>query len=106
MIGFYAFLFIYFFRLVVYNFVDQSAAHTARDWSYVMQKQVSMGLTLYGHQAYVIKEARELLFDGYEDDLINMASQMSDLGAFKFNMPYTRFGWMYDVSQTHLFYLL
>lgn len=76
----------------------QSAAHTARDWNYVMQKQVSMGLNLYNQQSYVIKEARELLFDGYQEDLIDMAHEMSKMGAFKLNIPYDRFGWLYGVS--------
>lgn len=63
-----------------------------------MQKQVSMGLTLYNQHTFVTKLARELLFDGYEEDLIDMANEMSKLGAFKLNIPYDRFGWMYRVS--------
>lgn len=67
-----------------------------------MQKQVSMGLSLYNQQAFVTKEARELLFDGYEEDLINMAQQLSSLGTFELNIPYDRFGWLYGVSCTRL----
>lgn len=63
-----------------------------------MQKQVSMGLSMYSQQTFVVKEARELLFDGYEEDLIDMAHEMSKLGAFKLNIPYDRFGWLYAVS--------
>lgn len=57
-----------------------------------------MGLSLYNQQAFVTKEARELLFEGYEDDLISMAQQISQYGPIKLNIPYDRFGWMYGVS--------
>lgn len=63
-----------------------------------MQKQVSMGLSMYSQQTFVVREARELLFDGYEEDLIDMAHEMSKLGAFKLSIPYDRFGWLYAVS--------
>lgn len=59
-----------------------------------------MGLNLYNQHAFVVKEARELLFDGYEEDLIDMANEMSKLGAFKLNIPYDRFGWLYGVSRS------
>lgn len=57
-----------------------------------------MGLSLYNQQAFITKDARELLFEGYEDDLINMAQEISRFGAFELNIPYDRFGWMYGVS--------
>lgn len=75
----------------------QSAAHTSRFWGYAMQKHVSLGLSMYDHQPYIVKKANELLFDGYEDDLISMAATVQDMG-MNLNIPYKRFGWMYDVS--------
>lgn len=57
-----------------------------------------MGLKLYNQQVAVTKEARELLFDGYEDDLIDMARTMSAITPLKLNIPYDRFGWFYGVS--------
>lgn len=66
-----------------------------------MQKQVSMGLSLYSHQVYIVKRASELLFEGYEDDLISMGATMQDMAGamgMNLNIPYKRFGWMYDVS--------
>lgn len=67
-----------------------------------MQKQVSMGLNLYNQQAFVTKDAREMLFEGYEDDLINMAQEISNYGPIKLNIPYDRFGWLYGVSSNKL----
>lgn len=81
-------------------FYTQSAAHTARNWNYILQRQVSMGLNMYEQQAFIVKEARELLFDGYQDGLISIASDMSHLLPFKLEIPYDRFGWMYGVSST------
>lgn len=65
-----------------------------------MQKQVSMGLNLYNQHTFVVKEARELLFDGYEEDLIDMANELAKFGTIKLKIPYDKFGWMYGVSLT------
>lgn len=75
----------------------QSAAAKARTWSYLRQKQVSVGLSLYKQQVYVTKEAREFLFDGYQDDLIDMAREMARFDPAQFAVPYDRFGWFYQV---------
>lgn len=80
------------------TFVLQSAANTARNWNFVMQKQVSMGLKLYNQQVHITKDAKELLFEGYEDDLIDMARSVASIGPMKMNIPYDRFGWFYGVS--------
>lgn len=61
-----------------------------------------MGLSLYDQQPFVTKEARELLFDGYEDDLIEMANGMAKFGAFNLKVPYDRFGWFYGVSSIQI----
>lgn len=53
---------------------------------------------MYDEQVYVVKEARELLFDGYQDNLISVANDMSSLLPFKLEVPYDKFGWMYGVS--------
>lgn len=65
-----------------------------------MQKQVSMGLNLYSQQVYIVKEARELLFDGYQDELIDMAREVARVSPVKLNIPYDRFGWFYGVRIT------
>lgn len=53
---------------------------------------------MYEQQVFVVKEARELLFDGYQDNLISIASDMSALLPFKLEVPYDKFGYMYGVS--------
>lgn len=56
-----------------------------------------MGLNLYNQQVFVVKEARELLFDGYQDDLIDMARYLSKVSFRSSSIPYDRFGWFYKV---------
>lgn len=59
-----------------------------------------MGLNLYSQQVYIVKEARELLFDGYQDELIDMAREVARVSPVKLNIPYDRFGWFYGVCIT------
>lgn len=65
----------------------------------MLQRQVSMGLNLYSQEAFITKTAHELLFDGYQDDLIDMARIMADFGTFDVTIPYDRFGWFYGVCE-------
>lgn len=61
---------------------------------------MSVGLNLYSQKAYVTKAASELLFDGYQDDLIDMARELARFDPDTFAIPYDRFGWFYQVSGT------
>lgn len=76
----------------------KSAANAARNWPPDAKKQVSMGLNLYNQEVFIIKLARELLFDGYQDDMIDMALYTSKATSNTLNIPYDRFGWFYNVS--------
>lgn len=73
-------------------------AHSARNWSWLMKKAVSAVLKKYKQEVFITKTARELLFEGYQDDLIYITYHMSHLLPFKLKVPVDRFGWMYDVS--------
>lgn len=46
---------------------------------------------------YVSKSVGDLLFDGYDDPLIDLAKK---LNISAFNVPFKRFGWFVDVSFT------
>ncbi|XP_055711408.1 protein peste-like isoform X2 [Phlebotomus papatasi] len=76
------------------NIVALSAAETVRWQSYVEQKKVSLGLSLYNEELHVTKTAREFLFDGYEDDLIEMAKEMSAFSS-DIVVPFDRAGYFY-----------
>ncbi|GAB0093508.1 uncharacterized protein DMENIID0001_086580 [Sergentomyia squamirostris] len=76
------------------NIVALSAAETVRWQNYVEQKKVALGLSLYGEEIHVTKTAREFLFDGYEDDLIDMAKEMAAFSS-DIQVPFDRAGWFY-----------
>lgn len=68
-------------------------------WSYVNQKSVSIGLTVYNQKVWVTKSASQLLFEGYQDDMIDMAREMpSFMGDTTVQVPFDRFGWFYMVG--------
>uniref|UniRef100_A0A1B0GM36 Uncharacterized protein n=1 Tax=Phlebotomus papatasi TaxID=29031 RepID=A0A1B0GM36_PHLPP len=77
-----------------YLTIEPSAAETVRWQSYVEQKKVSLGLSLYNEELHVTKTAREFLFDGYEDDLIEMAKEMSAFSS-DIVVPFDRAGYFY-----------
>lgn len=53
-----------------------------------------MGLGLYDQDVYVVKTAGELLFDGYEDNMVLMGKQLFDAS----EVPFDRVGWFYTVG--------
>lgn len=69
-------------------------------WPYVHQKSVSIGLNLYDQKAHITKTASELLFEGYQDDLIDVAREMPGFLEQEVEIPYDRFGWFYMVIVT------
>lgn len=76
----------------------QSAAAKGMTWSYVNQKSVSIGLSVYQQKAHITKTANELLFEGYQDDMIDIARDMpAFLGSESVQVPFDRFGWFYMV---------
>lgn len=62
------------------------------------QKTVSLGLNMYNQEVFIVKSARELLFEGYQDDMIDMARAMPSLNEHEISVPFDRFGWFYMVS--------
>ncbi|KAI8422836.1 hypothetical protein MSG28_006578 [Choristoneura fumiferana] len=66
-----------------YAYISQSAVHNARHWSFIEQKTLSMALAMFGQHMAVSKLARELLFDGYDDAILDVARvcQLAQRGA-------------------------
>lgn len=88
--------------IIAVSLAPQSAAAKALHWPYIKQKKVSIGLTLYGEKTHIVKSARELLFEGYQSDLIDMARDLSSFEDEALEIPYDRFGWFYQVSLNQL----
>lgn len=82
------------------NIVALSAAAKSYHWDYIKQKSVSIGLTMYNQRVDITKTASELLFDGYQDDLIDMARLMPTFfgNDEAITVPFDRFGWFYTVT--------
>ncbi|XP_063701397.1 protein peste-like [Culicoides brevitarsis] len=75
------------------NVVALSAAEKARFADYMKAKSISVGLSLYQQQISVTKTAGELLFEGYEDDMVSLAKQLPFLAGEE--VPFDRVGWFY-----------
>ncbi|XP_014468145.1 PREDICTED: protein croquemort-like [Dinoponera quadriceps] len=72
------------------NVVAVSAAHKIRYWDYSLQK--SLSILLSGSDVHIKKTVEQLLFVGYEDNLLTMGKML----ASDTEMPlYDRFGWFY-----------
>lgn len=78
-----------------------------RNWNYVVKKGFSLTLSTLISNTSVTKSVGELLFDGYEDNLLNMARNMPFLA--NTGIPdYDKFAWFYmvndDIIKKFLFY--
>lgn len=81
------------------NVVPLAAAETARWKDYMEQTKVSIGLTIYQQEISVTKLASEFLFDGYEDDLVNAAKELSFISK-DVVIPFDKVGWFYMRNNT------
>lgn len=61
-----------------------------------------MGLSMFRQQIFVTKTAGEILFDGYEDPLLDMAKSLPS-SATGGAPPVDRFGWFYGVRIAYKF---
>lgn len=76
------------------NMVAVGAGSTAQGWNFFMQKGVSLALSGYKEELHVTKTVRELLFDGYHDDLMKMSS------IFSTDTPYESVGFLIEKNGT------
>lgn len=56
-------------------------------------KSIAFGLAMYDQKIHVTKTAGEMLFEGYEDDMITLAKQLPFLAGEE--VPFDRVGWFY-----------
>ncbi|XP_073949909.1 protein peste-like [Choristoneura fumiferana] len=63
-------------NITILNIIAASAVHNARHWSFIEQKTLSMALAMFGQHMAVSKLARELLFDGYDDAILDVAKSL------------------------------
>ncbi|XP_052755026.1 protein peste-like isoform X2 [Galleria mellonella] len=82
-------------NITTLNAIAASAVYRSRFWGFFQQKGLSMGLALFGQQMAVSRLAGELLFEGYEDPLLEFAKTLppSTTGGAP---QVDRFGWFYE----------
>lgn len=66
---------------------------------YIEQAKVNIGLGIYNQELAVTKTASEFLFEGFENDLLDAASQMPFLTDGQ-AVPFDRVGWFYMRNDT------
>nr|CAD7264916.1 unnamed protein product [Timema shepardi] len=71
-----------------------TAGFVARDWGYFMQKSISLSFSSIGQKIAITKMVGQLLFDGFEDPIINMGSAFPLPNTLQ--IPYDKFGWFYQ----------
>lgn len=83
--------------IVNINLVAIGAAGKATNMEYKMKKIVSMGLNLYEEKVVIAKTAGELLFKGYEDEMVLAGKEGIVQGFDPSDIPFDRIGWFYMV---------
>lgn len=79
------------------NIVAVGASAQSLSMEYVKKKQVSLGLSVYHQELVISRSARELLFEGYEDDMVLMGREGLIEGFNAKDIPYDKIGWFYLV---------
>lgn len=74
----------------------QASSFKVRFGGFFTKKKIDLGLSFYKEELHVTKTARELLFDGYEDHLVDSASTFSFFGSDGDALP-DKIGYMYKV---------
>lgn len=81
------------------NMIAASAVYRYRFSSFLEQKSLSVGLAIFQQRLHVTKTVRELLFEGYEDPLLDFAKSLPP-GATGGAPLVDRFGWFYSRNNT------
>ena len=69
-----------------------------KDEHYLVKRAVNFFLEDKGETLSTTKTVREVLFDGYNDVLIDIALKLKIAGL---NLPFKSFGWFVDVSRNY-----
>lgn len=70
-------------------------AYIVRDKPRIVRKGVNFFLKEKEHSIVITRNVSQLLFDGYDDELLTMLNKLNTTGAI--NIPFDKFGWFYMV---------
>ncbi|CRL01879.1 CLUMA_CG015086, isoform A [Clunio marinus] len=82
------------------NIVAVGASAQSLNMEYTKKKHISLGLNVYEQTIAISKTARELLFEGYEDNMVLMGREGLIEGFDVQDIPYDRIGWFYLRNDT------
>lgn len=78
------------------NMVAIGSGNRAQAWNFFLQKGVSITLSRYKQEIHVTKTVEELLFEGYEDDMLQMSSMFDN------DTPFDRVGLLVKKNATDI----
>ncbi|KAJ8971475.1 hypothetical protein NQ314_000683 [Rhamnusium bicolor] len=81
------------------NPIALSAAYAARNWNYFIKKGLSVTLQSMVNSVALTRAVGQVLFDGYEDHLLNLAVKMPFLAEKNFPKM-DKFGWFYGRNES------
>ncbi|KAF5278411.1 hypothetical protein FQA39_LY05900 [Lamprigera yunnana] len=88
-------------EITTLNAVSMSAAYHIKDWNYFLKRGFSHTLMAVAPNVHIVKTIGELLFDGYEDPFVKMASTLPFLAE---GIPqFDKFGWFYTRNNSYTF---
>lgn len=76
------------------NMVALGAGNKAKEWNFLKQKTLSLTLVTKRQKIFVTKTVRELLFEGYEDDMVTMSKYFTN------DTPFDRVGYLIQKNGT------
>ncbi|XP_054262104.1 protein croquemort-like isoform X2 [Macrosteles quadrilineatus] len=85
-------------EITTLNIVALTAAFTVRDWMFILRTATNTAIVGTKQKIHVVKKVRELLFEGYSDQLISMAKKMPSFASVK--VPFDKFAWFYKRNGT------
>ncbi|KAG4079636.1 hypothetical protein HA402_010416 [Bradysia odoriphaga] len=75
------------------NVIALTGSEKARFADVITTRAIAMGFSMYRQKVHVTKSVSELLFEGYEDNMVKLAKQLPFFE--NFNVPFDRVGWFY-----------
>lgn len=84
-------------HIITVNPIAATVGYFIRDKNFFARKAIDLLLQENEHSLAIERTVRQLLFDGYEDDLLKLAKKLNISGL---NIPFDKFGWFYQRNES------
>ncbi|PSN44143.1 Protein peste [Blattella germanica] len=81
-------------NIVMLNVIPLTASYIVRSWNSFSAFPVSSGIRMFGKTVWITRTAKQLLFDGYDDPLLTIATTVPGLSDI--HIPEDKVGWFYN----------